>query len=61
MEVIGYGNVLTSLGFLHGIAAEELRRKELDVRDDAYDLLVGVRAWRKEAQPGARQDSRKGI
>lgn len=42
----GYGNVLASIAFLHGIAAEELRREELDVRDDAYDLLVGVRARR---------------
>ena len=48
VEVLGYGNVLSSLGFLHGIAAEELRREELDVRDDAYDLLVGVRARRDE-------------
>jgi SAM-dependent methyltransferase len=46
VSVRGYGNVLTSVAFLHGIAAEELTAKELDVRDAAYDLLVGVRARR---------------
>ena len=46
VSVRGYGNVLTSIAFLHGIAAEELDSEELDFRDTAYDLLVGVRAQR---------------
>ena len=46
VSVRGYGNVLSSIAFLHGIAAEELRAGELEVRDDAYDLLMGVRARR---------------
>jgi len=50
VEVRGYGNVLASISFLHGVAAEELRGEELDFRDDAYDLLVGVRAERSRDQ-----------
>jgi SAM-dependent methyltransferase len=46
VSVRGYGNVLTSIAFLHGIAAEELTAKELDFRDPAYDLVVSVRARR---------------
>jgi SAM-dependent methyltransferase len=44
VSVSGYGNVLSSIAFLHGIAAQDLRPEELEVRDEAYDLLVGVRA-----------------
>jgi SAM-dependent methyltransferase len=44
VDVRGYGNVLSSISFLHGIAAEELDAEELAFRDPAYDLLVGVRA-----------------
>jgi SAM-dependent methyltransferase len=46
VRVRGYGNVLTAIAFLHGIAAEELDPSELDFRDPAYDVLVGVRAVR---------------
>lgn len=48
VEVRAYGNVLASIGFLHGVAAEELRPAELDFRDDAYDLVICVRARRAE-------------
>ena len=52
----GYGNVLSSIAFLHGIAAEELRAEELDVRDQAYDLLVGVRARRSAPRQASAGD-----
>jgi SAM-dependent methyltransferase len=39
-----YGNVWTATAFLYGIAAEELAREELEYRDEAYQLLVGLRA-----------------
>jgi SAM-dependent methyltransferase len=42
--VTGYGNVLASISLLHGIAAGELTREELDHVDRAYELVVGVRA-----------------
>jgi SAM-dependent methyltransferase len=48
VSVQAYGNVLASVAFLHGIAAEELRRGELDVHDPEYELVVSIRA-RKEA------------
>jgi len=44
VQVQAYGNVLTSIAFLHGLAAEELRQKELDYIDPDYELLITVRA-----------------
>jgi SAM-dependent methyltransferase len=39
-----YGNVLAATAFLHGVAAEEVRRETLDFYDPNYELLVAVRA-----------------
>lgn len=44
LTVEARGNVLTAIAFLHGIAAGELRRKELDHQDPDYELLITVRA-----------------
>ena len=44
IEVQGHGNVLVATAFLHGIAAEELRREELDHRDSRYVVSTTVRA-----------------
>jgi ubiquinone/menaquinone biosynthesis C-methylase UbiE len=44
VTVTGYGNVLTAVALLHGIAAEELSREELDQVDRAYEVTIGVRA-----------------
>jgi glycosyltransferase involved in cell wall biosynthesis len=44
VEVVGNGNVLAALALLHGIAAEELDRDELEHRDPRYELAVCVRA-----------------
>lgn len=49
ITVLSHGNVLASIAFLEGIAAEELTPKELDYKDDDYQLLITVAA-RKEAQ-----------
>jgi SAM-dependent methyltransferase len=38
------GNVLAALAFLHGLATEELRPKELEYTDPDYELLITVRA-----------------
>lgn len=46
VHVEAYGNVLAATCFLHGIAAEELASGELDLRDPAYEVVVGVRATR---------------
>jgi SAM-dependent methyltransferase len=48
VTVTGYGNVLAAVALLHGIAAEELTREELDQPDRAYELTVGVRARKPE-------------
>ena len=39
-----YGNVLSAVALLHGLASQELTRGELDYRDDHYQVLVTVRA-----------------
>ncbi|MDX6677761.1 MAG: hypothetical protein QOE31_1813 [Solirubrobacteraceae bacterium] len=44
VRVEAYGNVLASIAFLHGLAAEELRAEELDARDPDYEMLIAIRA-----------------
>lgn len=44
IEVQGHGNVLASIGFLHGLACEDLTEAELDHQDDRYPMLVTARA-----------------
>jgi SAM-dependent methyltransferase len=45
-SVEGYGNVLSAIAHLHGLAASELTRDELDYQDRDFDVLVAVRAVR---------------
>jgi SAM-dependent methyltransferase len=51
VEVGSTGNVLSSIAFLHGLAAEELDSAELDHPDPNYELLITIRA-RKGAEAG---------
>jgi SAM-dependent methyltransferase len=44
VTVRAYGNVLTAIAFLAGMAWEELSRRELDAHDPLHPLLVTVRA-----------------
>ena len=44
VRVEAHGNVLAATAFLQGIAAEELRQKELDFHDPDYEVLITVRA-----------------
>jgi len=46
-----YGNVLTATAFLHGMAVQELRRKELDYHDSDYEVLITVRAVKPNSSP----------
>jgi len=48
VTVEAYGNVLTAVGFLHGLAAEEFDADELRLRDPDYEVLIGVRAMKPE-------------
>jgi len=42
VKVETYGNVLTAISFLEGISVEELSQKELDHKDENYQLLITV-------------------
>jgi SAM-dependent methyltransferase len=44
VTVKAYGNVLTAISFLHGLASEELRNEELNYRDRDYEVVITVRA-----------------
>jgi SAM-dependent methyltransferase len=44
ISVHSYGNVLTAIAFLAGMAREELSPRELDVRDEHFPVVVAVRA-----------------
>jgi len=48
IEVKSYGNVLTAIAFLHGLAAEELSREELDYHDPNYEVVITLRAVKEE-------------
>ena len=48
ITVRSYGNVLTSIAFLSGMAYEELSRGELDVNDEYFPLIIAVRAVKQE-------------
>jgi SAM-dependent methyltransferase len=41
-----YGNVFAATAFLQGLAVEEIDSRKLDVRDEAYPMLVAARAMR---------------
>ncbi|MGB2717616.1 MAG: polysaccharide deacetylase family protein [Vicinamibacterales bacterium] len=47
VEVSTYGNVLTNVAFLHGLACRELSDEEFDTTDPYHPLLVGVRAQKE--------------
>jgi SAM-dependent methyltransferase len=50
VTVEAYGNVLSAIAFLHGLAAEELKPAELALRDPNFEVLIAVRA-KKAEQP----------
>jgi len=44
VTVRAYGNVLAAISFLEGLAAEDLKKKELEAVDRSYEVLIAVRA-----------------
>jgi hypothetical protein len=44
VHVRSYGNVLTAVSFLMGLAAEDLSRRELHYHDEFFPVLIGARA-----------------
>lgn len=50
IEIETFGNVLTAISFLHGLAAAELQPEELDYRDPNYEVTIAVRAVKAALQ-----------
>jgi SAM-dependent methyltransferase len=50
VQVEARGNVLAAIAFLHGLAAHELKRRELEVRDPDYEVLITIRAVKVSGQ-----------
>ena len=48
VKVEPFGNVLTAVAFLHGVAAEELNPEELDYCDPDYQIVIAVRAEKSD-------------
>jgi SAM-dependent methyltransferase len=53
--VRSYGNVLAAVAFLMGMAAEELRPRQLDTIDEYFPTILAVRAV-KPGSPGPADD-----
>lgn len=51
VSVYSYGNVLAAISFLEGLAAEDLKKRELDTVDPNYELMIAVRAVKPELAP----------
>ena len=47
VQVMGHGNVLTAISFVAGVAAEELRRTELEAHDPSFPIVISARAIRR--------------
>ena len=48
-DVTTYGNILSCVAFLYGMAAEELRAEELQVFDREFPLIVAARVVKEHA------------
>jgi SAM-dependent methyltransferase len=44
IEINTYGNVLSAVAFLEGLASNELSKKELDFHDKNYEVIISVKA-----------------
>lgn len=49
VEVIPYGNSLSAISFIEGLAAEELKKSQLDFNDQDYPVTITIFA-RKESE-----------
>lgn len=49
LQIKAHGNVLVATAFLHGLATQELRQKELDYFDPDYEVVITVRAMKPAA------------
>ncbi len=44
IQVKSYGNLLSAVALLEGLASRELKKKELDFHDSNYEVTITVRA-----------------
>ncbi|CAN5771715.1 hypothetical protein BH18ACT2_BH18ACT2_11500 [soil metagenome] len=49
VRVESYGNLLTAMAFLQGLAADELPSWQLQVHDPEYEVIVAIRAQRRRS------------
>ena len=59
--VEAHGNVMTAVGFLHGIASGELAADELNHGDPDYEVLITIRAVKPAEERGGRPRARDGV
>ena len=60
VSVHSYGNVLTAISFLEGLACEDLKPSDLDARDRSYEVLIAVRAVKPQnAAPNEEYETDK--
>jgi peptidoglycan/xylan/chitin deacetylase (PgdA/CDA1 family)/glycosyltransferase involved in cell wall biosynthesis len=52
LEIQSFGNVLTNVAFLQGLATHEISAEEFETHDPFHPLLVGVRAVKPSAAGG---------
>jgi len=50
VTICAYGNVLTAMAFLTGMAAEELSRRELATRAEYFPVTIATRAKKREVR-----------
>lgn len=51
VRVEAHGNVLSAAALLYGLAVEDLRPEELEADDPDYEVIITVRAEKKQAVP----------
>jgi len=50
VQVDSYGNVLSSIAFLHGLSVEDINKEKLDFQDPDYQMLITVRAQKRKME-----------
>jgi hypothetical protein len=50
VEINSYGNCYSAIAFLRGLAIEEIRRSQLDTKDEDYPLVITVVAKKRVTQ-----------
>ena len=56
LDLTVFGNALSATAFLHGIATQELRARELDESHPDYEVIICVRAVRAPSSPTAQAE-----